>query len=530
MPAAAESDAPIPITFPEAASQTVPATAESDILVRVAMPEAVPETVFETPLETEAETVRRLSKLSLSQYDRERKDEANRLGIKLSTLDQMVKEERNQDSATSRMPFQDVEPWPEPVDPAGLFNEITATIKRFILIDEYQADSATLWTTHTYLTAEFDISPLGIINAPEKACAKTLFQTVLARMAYRPLPASNASVSAIFRAVEIWGPSLFIDEADTFFKENPELHGVVNAGYKRGGYVLRSESTGDSFEPRMFSVYGAKSIAGISLEKHLPDSTMSRGIVFNMRRKLPHETVERLRQADGAVFDRIASKLARFALDYAQQVRSARPELPEALSDREQDNWEPLLAIAECAGAAWIERATNAALALSKAAESSVSTGNELLADIQAVFDQKHCFKICTADLIKALTEDETNAWAAYNRGKPITPRQLARLLAAYGIHPKTVRMQYGTPKGYDVDQFADAFQRYLKVPEPTTPEKLLQRRNAAPEATSDAADIADAAARAAEIQLAMDAIDPPDRGAVADTFQGGTTDRSSDY
>ena len=125
---------------------------------------------------------------------------------------------------------------------------------------------------------------------------------------------------------------------------------MVNAGYKRGGYVLRSEATGDSFEPRMFSVYGAKSIAGIALEKHLPDSTMSRGVVFNMRRKLPHETVERMRDADDAAFDRLASQLARFAVDYSQQVRLARPDLPDELSDRAQDNWEPLLAIAACAG------------------------------------------------------------------------------------------------------------------------------------------------------------------------------------
>jgi putative DNA primase/helicase len=62
----------------------------------------------------------------------------------------------------------------------------------------------------------------------------------------------------------------------------------------------------------MFSVYGAKSIAGIALEKHLPDATMSRGIVFNMRRKLPGELVRRLRHADGKIFERLASQLVRF--------------------------------------------------------------------------------------------------------------------------------------------------------------------------------------------------------------------------
>lgn len=452
----------------------------SEPVTAQALPEPSGEPV--APQQSEAEIIARLAGLKPLDYDRLRKEEAKALGIQVKTLDDMVKAERNQDSASNGMPFADIEPWSEPVSPADLFDEVAAIIPSFIVLDMNQAYAATLWVAHTYLTAEADTSPLAIINAPEKACAKTLFQTVLGRMSFRPLPASNASLSALFRAVESWKPTLFIDEADTFFRDNAELHGMVNAGYKRGGFVLRSESSGDSFEPRMFSVYGAKSIAGIALEKHLPDSTMSRGIVFNLRRKLPHETVERLRYADGAVFDRIASKMARFAMDYSQQVRLARPVLPEALSDREQDNWEPLLAIAGCGGAVWVDRANAAALALSNAAESAVSTGNELLADIQTVFEQKRTFKISTVDLIEALVADEEKAWATYNRGRPLTPRQLAKQLAAYGIQPKTVRMAHGTPKGYDADQFADAFSRYLQAPE-----KLLQQRNAPPKTSVDA-------------------------------------------
>ena len=51
-----------------------------------------------------------------------------------------------------------------------------------------------------------------------------------------------------------------------------------------------------------------------------------------------------------------------FWLDYALQVRRARLTLPEVPIDRAQDNWEPLLAIAECAGPYWVRRANAAAL------------------------------------------------------------------------------------------------------------------------------------------------------------------------
>ena len=205
---------------------------------------------------------------------------------------------------------------------------------------------------------------------------------------------------------------------------------MINAGYLRGGFVLRSEAVGDSFEPRMFSVFSAKAIAGIALEKHLPDATMSRGIIFNLRRKMANESVSRLRHADRLLFGDITSKLARFAEDYGQQVKHARPILPEALSDRDQDNWEPMLAIAACAGEEWIQRANNAALALSAAGEQTVSIGNQLLADIQYIFESKRVDKISTSDLIDALILDEEKPWATYNRGKQFSPRQLAKLLS----------------------------------------------------------------------------------------------------
>jgi hypothetical protein len=502
------------LTFPTTHS---PATADSapEILAPTVAQVAVQLLCADTPttpVENETAVIARLATLNQMDYDRIRKEEAKALGIQVKTLDDMVKTERNQASANDGMPFATVDPWPEPVNPAELFDDVAAIILNFIVLDTDQAYAAALWLAHTHLIDEADTSPIAIINAPEKACAKTLFQTVLGRMAYRPLPASNASLSALFRAVERWKPTLFIDEADTFFRANVELQGMINAGYKRGGYVLRSEASGDSFEPRMFSVYSPKSIAGIALEKHLPDSTMSRGIQFNLRRKLPHETVERLRHADGAVFDRLASKLARFAMDYSQQVRMARPVLPDALSDREQDNWEPLLAIAGCAGEASVERATRAALSMSSATESSVSTGNELLADIQSVFESKKTFKISTVELIDALVAEPENAWATYNKGRPLSPRQLAKQLATYGIQPKTVRMAHGTPKGYDADQFADAFLRYLAAPE-----KLPQQRNATPATTlAVAGSVADEQAR--ESEILRDAIGLLDRCGVADT------------
>jgi putative DNA primase/helicase len=147
----------------------------------------------------------------------------------------------------------------------------------------------------------------------------------------------------------------------------------------------------------------------------------------------------------------------------------ARPHLPESLNDRAQDNWEPLLAIAMVAGGGWLDIATKAALKLSGSESATQSIGTELLTDIRDIFDEKGVDRISAADLLKALCEDDEKPWQTYNRGNPITPRQVSKRLKEYGIASQTVRIRAATPKGYMVQQFSEAFSRYI----PSSPGSL---------------------------------------------------------
>ncbi|MBS1144274.1 MAG: hypothetical protein H6R14_1680 [Proteobacteria bacterium] len=365
------------------------------------------------------------------------------------------------------MPSQDA------VDPAALLSAILATILQHVIIDLAQAVAVTLWIAMTWFMPCINVAPLLVITAPERACGKSQLLSIALRLVFRGISASNASAPFLFRALEAWQPTLLIDEADTFIRENAEIKGMLNAGHTReSAYVGRATAKDGDFEPVLFCVWGAKVLAGIALEKHLPDATMSRSIIASMRRKLPSETIVRIRHADKSTFDVLASQLARFAADYSEQVANARPVVPDALGDRAQDNWEPLLAIAACAGEAWFEKATAAALELSKTTDESVSAGNELLTDIHAVFSSRKNPKISSADLIDALVADTESPWATYNRGRPLTPRQLSKMLSGYGIKSKTVRMgPYDTPKGYEQNQFSDAFARYLTPARPDSSE-----------------------------------------------------------
>jgi len=444
------------------------------------------------PAQNEDEVIRDLAAMNRMDYDRQRKGAAKLLRVQVKTLDERVNAARRpkEEAGAANALFPTVEPWPAPVIPAELLDEVAETIKRFLVLSPEGVTACALWVVHTYLVNAFEHSPLLLVNAPERACGKTLCQEVLAYISFRPLPAANASLSVLFRSIEKWQPTLLLDEADTFFRDNRDLHGVVNAGYKRGGCVLRTETIGESFDPRQFNVYCAKSIAGIALERHLPEATMSRGLVLNLRRKLPHEPVDRLRHADHGVFEVLKSKLVRFAADHEAQLAKADPVLPDALSDRDQDNWAPLLAIAACAGPEWFERGTAAALKLSEDGGSAETIGSRLLVDIEAIFATERLVeagpakakvtKISSVDLIDALVSDLDAPWATWNRGKPLTPRQLANLLSPYGIKSKTVRIsEYSTPKGYDLGQFADAFTRYRR---PAPSEALPPLRHESPE------------------------------------------------
>lgn len=153
----------------------------------------------------------------------------------------------------------------------------------------------------------------------------------------------------------------------------------------------------------------------------------------------------------------------------AEAIGKARPSPIPGLNDRANDAWEPLLAIADQAGDHWPKSARNAAIALHGLEGESPSIGAELLADVKAVFEAKSASKVFSADLLEALVADEEAPWATWNRGKPMSPRQLSAKLAEFGIKSKDIRIGSTNKKGYDRADFSDAFGRYLSH-EPSLP------------------------------------------------------------
>jgi len=368
------------------------------------------------------------------------------------------------DPINEMLSANDPTPCMTPVVAAQMFAELVEVLRRYIVMSEHAAIAMALWIIQTYCYRLFAYSPLLLINAPERACGKSVALGVVAKLVPRPLECTNITLAALFRVVENRSPTVLIDEADTFLDGKPDLAGILNKGFEQGGMVLRVETVGDRLVETGYRVFGPKALAGIALERHLPDATMSRGIQIPMRRKVKEEEVQRLRGSNPAVFGSLRSRINKFVSDHEEQLSQGYLDLPEELDDRAQDCWEPLFTIASCIGPDVLAATRDAALATKAAAQEPESVSNNLLGSVREVLLGYQKPYIPTADLLEKLTADPDMGWNTYNKGFPLTPRQLANNLKPYGIQPKTVRMdEKYTPKGYEVSDFQDAYDRYLK-------------------------------------------------------------------
>jgi putative DNA primase/helicase len=413
--------------------------------------------------------IARLAAMDPMQYDRVRKDEAKRLGVRPGTLDVEVEKAR---TSTAKNNVQRdgglappaPEPWSDPVDGAALLDDIRSFLGRFIVADDPALDAVTLWIAFTYLLDAAETSPRLAILSPTKRCGKTRLLDLLNALTCRPVCASNLSPSTIFRTIDAEHPTMLIDEADTFARDNDELRGLLNSGHSRtSAYFARSRKVGDDWNPKKFSTWAAIAVAAIG---KLPDTWLDRSILINMRRKLRGHTIGRLRRRDTQVWveaSELARKMARWAVDNSSALEAAEPAIPEALADRAADNWELLLAIADRAGGSWPNLGRRAAISLSGDHETAdaASLSEKLLADTRTIFDRRGGLPISSRDLVAALVGMEQRPWSEVSRDRPLTTARLARMVKDFGVYPK----QRSAGSYYVLGDFEDAFARYAPAP-----------------------------------------------------------------
>jgi putative DNA primase/helicase len=403
--------------------------------------------------------IMRLVSLNPIERAKEIRATAKELGVPVAAVEEAVKQAEpvtNTKGQGRPVELPKIEPWPVTINGAELLGELCDAIRQYLVLPSGGAEALALWALHTHIFECFGHSPRLAITSPEKGCGKTTTLDVLAELVARPLSTSNATVSAVFRIVEMAKPTLLIDEADTFLKENDELRGILNAGHRKGGQVTRT--VGDDHEPRQFSTWTPAAVAMIG---RLPDTLEDRAVIVGLRRRKSSEHVKQFRSERTDDLRQLARKIARWTADNQSALRAHEPETG-SLFNRAADNWRPLLAIADLAGGDWAA-AARAIAEGSEGAKQDQSTRTMLLSDIRDVFaGRPDADRISSNVLATELGAMEGRPWAEWRNGKPITAASLARTLAPFGISPGTRRDGSDTFKGYLLADFNEAFARYL--------------------------------------------------------------------
>jgi hypothetical protein len=366
---------------------------------------------------------------------------------------------------------------PEPKVPAprtqALLDEVEKWLGRFIALGEHARLALALFALHSWAIEAAYVTPYIVLASPERRSGKTRTLEVLELICREPILTASITPAALYQTVEAHQPTLLIDEVDVLFASRSEraeeIRGLINAGNHRGATAVRGGKDG---EARFYNVFGPKVLAGIDAGR-LPDTIADRAIHVLMERKARTVRLERVRRRVLVEeVENLRDGLYAWARRHVEQL--ADYNLPEgdldALSDRAEEGWEPLLAVATLAGAGTYRRAVAAALDLAKhEAQTAEDAAHALLDALRDKFGAAD--RYASADLCAVLNGDDELPYATWNNGKGIRPADLARLLRRYGIASKSVRVtvikadgttEEAVRRGYEAGQLKPAWERYL--------------------------------------------------------------------
>ncbi|MEV8204330.1 DUF3631 domain-containing protein [Streptomyces sp. NPDC079189] len=363
-----------------------------------------------------------------------------------------------------------------PIDGAALLVEVEQFHRRFNVFPREAAYVAVaLWDAHAHLLDAFDSTPRLAFLSPEPGSGKSRALEVVETLVPRPMLAVNARAAALFRSVSdpAGRPTILFDEIDTVFGpkagDNEELRGFLNAGHRRSGVTYRCIGDGGNQTVVEFPSYTAVSVAGLG---YLPDTITTRSVIIRMRRRARNEKAEpfraRLHEAEG---HKLRERLAQWADQVRDDIAGRWPEMPDGVTDRPADVWEPLLSVADAAGGDWPERARTACVELVNAAraDDKGSLGIRLLTDLRdhvmAGID-----RMPTVAILDRLCALDEAPWADMS-GRPLDSRSLAKMLGEYmttdntPVKARNIKSAGTVLKGYYAADLHDAWQRYCPPP-----------------------------------------------------------------
>lgn len=345
-----------------------------------------------------------------------------------------------------------------------------ATLTRYVVFPcPEAADAATLYAAATHAAPWLEFAARLVVKSPVKRCGKSRLLDVLAQLVRRPLLTSDISAAALVRSIDPGDPpTLMLDEADATFgralkgdEKAEHLRGIINAGFGRDRPYRRWDVTTRSVED--CPTFAMAVLAGIG---SLPDTIEDRAVIIEMRRKSAAERAAKYRvRRDKLKVAKVGRQLADAVGAVADEIGDAEPKMPPGLDDRCEDVWEALIAVADLAGGDWPARARKAAEVLSGGRTAADLTLSErLLADLWDVFGGADA--MWTEKILAVLHGIGEAPWGDWY-GRPLNPRDLAKLLHPFGAESTDVRVGGVVKKGYRRADLHDAWSRYPPPPGP---------------------------------------------------------------
>jgi hypothetical protein len=254
-----------------------------------------------------------------------------------------------------------------------LYQKIKSYLERYIFFKNCNhSNLLSVWILGTYIFTVFRHYPYLQIRA-EKRSGKTLLMEVMKYISFNGELLTNITEAGLFREIDANRTVLFWDEAERLRKQDKELYGtmlsilnrlrkqdkelygtmlsILNSGFKFDGLVKRVEKRGSVFKIFNYSTYSPKVFSGIN---DIDDVLQDRTILIQLLRKKPSEKIKRLKLSKSLdkEIDFIKQSSYLFGLQYGERINQRYqncnlvPGLPQELTDREKDIWEPLFIIA----------------------------------------------------------------------------------------------------------------------------------------------------------------------------------------
>lgn len=426
--------------------------------------------------------VARLSLLDAVDYDQQRTAVAKQRGVRVSTLDRLVKRARPKAVKEGTEPAAPIdEPWDGEVVLREVLDEALVQLRRYIVAPDHILAIAVLWCAHTHLVhseaVRLQRSPRLAIQSRTSGCGKTTAVDIIACLSFKGKVSSSLTASVLLRTMgsEKGKRTYCIDEADRAFSDrNSDLVAILDCGDRRASAVVdRSVPTEDGgWEPREFDVWGAVAFAGID---ELPGTLQDRSIILFLEKATGAEIPEHLRDGTSVELVTLRRQLTAWGAGLLELPDPTMPDYLLRQAGRVGDRWRPLLAIAELAGGQWPALGLLAVQA-EIAAETKRTLLERLLTSVLGAFDaatadqdaadnQEH---LTTPTLISALANDRDEEWDTIKHGRPIDAYYLRDKLRGL-LHPPGATRWWAGPaerrvrhRGYFRMQFAEAFRRYL--------------------------------------------------------------------